>query len=86
MPYHRFKIGQIVTGSSVDAVVGPVVIARLLPGAGDEPSYRVTQPNGTEWELRESQIKSMRAEPTNEGVVLSLRHNLNVRYAESPIG
>jgi hypothetical protein len=86
MPYHRFKIGQIVTDPSIDAVVGPFVIARLLPGVGDEPSYRVTKPNGTEWELRESQIEPMRAVPTNEKVVISLRHNLNVRYAEAPIG
>ena len=86
MPYHRFKIGQTVTSPSIDAVVGPFVVARLLPCAGDEPSYRVTKPNGTEWELRESQIRPMRAEPTNEEVVVSLRHNLDIRYAGAPMG
>ena len=69
MPYHRFKIGQVVTTPSIDVPTGSVVIVRLLPCAGGEPRYRVAQPDMDEWELRESQIKPTRAQPMHAGAV-----------------
>jgi hypothetical protein len=45
MPYHRFKVGQMVVAPSggLDALIprGPFVIVRLLPFVNGEPHYQV---------------------------------------------
>lgn len=59
MPYHRFKIAQIVTSLSPDMQPDLFMIDRLLPLAGDEPQYRVTSTSdGHQRTLPESQITS----------------------------
>jgi hypothetical protein len=64
MPYHRFKVGQIVEApfGGPDALIprGPHVIVRLLPLAGREPQYRVrSSANSLERMVLESQIRRM---------------------------
>jgi len=64
MPYHRFKVGQIVVApfGGPDALIprGPHVIVRLLPLVGGEPQYRVrSSADGLERVVQESQIRRM---------------------------
>jgi hypothetical protein len=66
MPYHRFKVGQIVVApfGGPDAVIprGPHVIVRLLPLAGSEPQYRIrSSADGLERAALESQIRRAEA-------------------------
>jgi hypothetical protein len=62
MPYHRFKVGQIVVAPSEGphALIprGPHVIVRLLPLVGREPQYRIrSDTDGLERVVLESQTK-----------------------------
>ena len=68
MPYHRFKVGQIVVAplSGPDALIprGPHVIVRLLPMVGREPQYRVrSEADGLERVVLESQIRRIEGVP-----------------------
>ena len=48
MASHRFKLGDLVElmgASRLNAPREPFEIVRLLPGAGDEPEYRIKGPN-----------------------------------------
>jgi hypothetical protein len=62
MPYHRFKVGQIVVAPSGEphALIprGQHVIVRLLPLEGGEPQYRLrSEADGLERVVAESQIR-----------------------------
>jgi hypothetical protein len=68
MPYHRFKVGQIVVApfGGPDALIprGPHVIARLLPLVGREPQYRIrSDADGLERVVLESQIRRVEEMP-----------------------
>jgi hypothetical protein len=68
MPYHRFKVGQIVEApfGGPDALIprGPHVIVRLLQLVGGEPQYRIrSDADGLERVVLESQIRRMEERP-----------------------
>lgn len=57
MPYHRYKIGQMVALRSPFGSTDPCTIIRLLPLVEDEPIYRVRGVlDGQERTLPERQI------------------------------
>jgi hypothetical protein len=69
MPYHRFKVGQIVVApfGGPDTLIprGPHVIVRLLPLVGNEPQYRIRSDiDSLERVLLESQIRRAEEMPT----------------------
>ena len=62
MPYHRFKVGQMVVapseGRDLHIPRGPLVVVRLLPLADGEPQYRVrSELDGLDRVVREGQIR-----------------------------
>ena len=62
MPYHHFKVGQIVVAPSAGphALIprGPHVIVRLLPVTDDEPQYRIrSEADGQERVVTKRQIR-----------------------------
>jgi hypothetical protein len=70
MPYHRFKVGQIVEApfGGPDALIprGPHVIVRLLPLVGSEPQYRIRcDADGLERAVLEAQIRRMQEPPSS---------------------
>jgi hypothetical protein len=68
MPYHRFKVGQIVVAplGGPDTLIprGPHAIVRLLPLAGKEPQYRIrSDADGLERVVLENQIRRVEELP-----------------------
>ena len=68
MPYHRFKVGQIVEAplGGPDALIprGPNVIVRLVPVVGREPQYRIrSEADGLDRVVLESQIRRVEGVP-----------------------
>jgi len=64
LPYHRFKIGQMIAAPSSDVPPGPYLIVRVLPLAGGEPHYRLRSlVDGHERTLPETQVQSMATHP-----------------------
>jgi hypothetical protein len=68
MPYHRFKVGQIVEAPSSGPYAliprGPHVIVRLLPLVGREPQYRVrSEADDLQRVVLESQIRRVEGVP-----------------------
>jgi hypothetical protein len=63
MAIHRFKLGDLVelTGASrLNAPREPFKIVRLLPGAGDEPEYRIKGPNEEhQRSVKESELRRL---------------------------
>jgi hypothetical protein len=72
MPYHRFKVGQIVEAPSGwrEPLIprGPHVIVRLLPLVDGEPQYRLRSADGLERVVLEGEIRPanrMQPSPAN---------------------
>ena len=68
MPYHRFKVGQmvVVPSGGPHALIprGPHVIVRLLPLTDDDPQYLIrSEVDGHERVVMERQIRLADAGP-----------------------
>jgi hypothetical protein len=85
LPYHRFKIAQVVTSLAPDMPPGPFVIVRLVPLIGNEPGYRVMSTiDGHLRAMPESQIKlppKSRSQPPTVHLLLSMPATDNKKQA-----
>jgi hypothetical protein len=60
MPYHRFKLYQMVVPSSPRPLAERFTIVRLLPPVGDEPRYRLANAaDGKQQDVFQAEIRAL---------------------------